>query len=256
MKQKVIIGRNPGADIVVPANYAKVSGYHVTIENHNGTFQLIDSGSRNGTQINSTTINQNQFYTVGPSDQILLGQQYQVNWAEVETAFSEKSPVVLSPEITQDGPEYTYASFWERFFAFFFDNVILLPLTFLAQLVISLRGIRTVFQPSRLESLIPFFVLMLITQPIIVWLYYALFESSSYKATLGKRLMQLVVVDTDFQRISFARASGRHFAKILSVFPLGMGFLMSLAHSEKRAFHDILAGTVIISKKRQNRYSG
>lgn len=256
MKQKIIIGRNPGADIVVPSNYAKVSGYHITIEQHDGTFQLIDTGSRNGTQINSTSINHNQFYSVSPSDQILLGQQYQVNWAEVEAAFSAKSHVIATSEISQEGSKYSYATFWERFFAFFFDNVILLPVTLFAQLLISLGGFRTVFQSSRFETLIPFLVLMAIIQPIIVWIYYALTESSGYKATLGKRLMQLVVVDTDFQQISFARASGRHFAKILSAFLLGIGFLMSLAHAEKRTFHDILAGTMIISKKRQNRYLG
>jgi len=49
-------------------------------------------------------------------------------------------------------------------------------------------------------------------------------------------------------RISFARASGRYFAKILSAIPLGLGCLMVGWTSRKRGLHDLVAGTVVIRR--------
>jgi uncharacterized RDD family membrane protein YckC len=48
------------------------------------------------------------------------------------------------------------------------------------------------------------------------WLYEAFMESSSYQATLGKMIFGLKVTDLNGNRICFSRATGRHFAKILS----------------------------------------
>ena len=48
------------------------------------------------------------------------------------------------------------------------------------------------------------------------WLYYALMESSKFQATVGKLAIGLVVTDLEGKRISFLRATGRYFAKILS----------------------------------------
>jgi uncharacterized RDD family membrane protein YckC len=48
------------------------------------------------------------------------------------------------------------------------------------------------------------------------WLYEAFMESSSYQATLGKMIFGMKVTDLNGNRISFERATGRHFAKWLS----------------------------------------
>ena len=58
------------------------------------------------------------------------------------------------------------------------------------------------------------------------WLYEALLTSSSLQATLGKLILGMRVTDLQGQRISFARATGRHFAKYLSTMILGIGYLM------------------------------
>jgi uncharacterized RDD family membrane protein YckC len=47
-------------------------------------------------------------------------------------------------------------------------------------------------------------------------------------------------------RISFARASGRFFGKILSGMILGIGFLMAGFTQRKQALHDILAGCLVL----------
>jgi eukaryotic-like serine/threonine-protein kinase len=52
------------------------------------------------------------------------------------------------------------------------------------------------------------------------WLYHAGLESSARQATLGKRLFGLKVTDIRGQSLSFARASARHFSKLLTIFGL------------------------------------
>ena len=53
------------------------------------------------------------------------------------------------------------------------------------------------------------------------WAYFAGMESSERQATLGKSAMGIYVTDLNGQRITFLRATGRYFAKILSGLLLG-----------------------------------
>jgi uncharacterized RDD family membrane protein YckC len=77
------------------------------------------------------------------------------------------------------------------------------------------------------------------------WLYEALMESSSYQATLGKMAFGMKVTDLYGNRISFARATGRHFAKIVSAMILCIGFIMVGFTERKQGLHDLLAGTLV-----------
>jgi uncharacterized RDD family membrane protein YckC len=77
------------------------------------------------------------------------------------------------------------------------------------------------------------------------WLYEALMESSSYQATLGKMIFGMKVTDLYGNRISFARATGRHFAKILSGLILCIGFIMVGFTERKQGLHDVVAGTLV-----------
>jgi uncharacterized RDD family membrane protein YckC len=78
------------------------------------------------------------------------------------------------------------------------------------------------------------------------WIYYASMESSTWQATLGKKILGLKVTDLAGNRITFARASGRFFGKILSGMILGIGFLMAGFTARKQALHDILAGCLVL----------
>ncbi|MBI2742443.1 MAG: RDD family protein [Chlamydiales bacterium] len=80
------------------------------------------------------------------------------------------------------------------------------------------------------------------------WLYFALMESSKYQATLGKLAVGIKVVDIAGERISFYRASCRHFAKLFSRLFFGLGFVMMLFSSKKQCLHDKLASTLILQK--------
>jgi uncharacterized RDD family membrane protein YckC len=77
------------------------------------------------------------------------------------------------------------------------------------------------------------------------WLYEALMESSCYQATLGKMIFGMKVTDLYGNRISFARATGRHFAKILSGMILCIGFIMVAFTERKQGLHDMIAGTLV-----------
>jgi len=77
------------------------------------------------------------------------------------------------------------------------------------------------------------------------WLYEAFMESSSYQATLGKLIFGMKVTDLNGNRISFERATGRHFAKWLSTMILGIGYIMVGFTDRKQGLHDLLAGTLV-----------
>lgn len=77
------------------------------------------------------------------------------------------------------------------------------------------------------------------------WLYEAFMESSSYQATLGKMIFGMKVTDLNGNRISFARATGRHFAKIISALLLCVGFIMAGFTARKQGLHDMIAETLV-----------
>ena len=88
------------------------------------------------------------------------------------------------------------------------------------------------------------FVLSIFT----TWFYFALFNSSKYMATPGKMLLGLIVVDKEYKRLSFAKATGRFFATFVSSIILFIGFFMAGFTNKKRALHDMMAGTYVIYK--------
>jgi uncharacterized RDD family membrane protein YckC len=76
-------------------------------------------------------------------------------------------------------------------------------------------------------------------------LYFAILESSVWQATLGKRALGVVVTDLSGDRISFGRATGRHFAHYLSAIFL-IGFLVQPFTAKRQALHDKIAGTLVV----------
>ena len=80
------------------------------------------------------------------------------------------------------------------------------------------------------------------------WLYYALMESSSKQGTIGKQVMGIRVTDLEGNQISFGRASGRYFGKILSALILAIGYLMMLFTQKKQTLHDLMAGCMVVKK--------
>jgi uncharacterized RDD family membrane protein YckC len=92
---------------------------------------------------------------------------------------------------------------------------------------------------------------MQILDIVVGWLYFALQESSAAQATLGKRLLGIRVTDTLGNRLTFGRATGRHFGKIVSGLILGIGYIMAGFTEKKQALHDIMAETLVTRKLQQ-----
>ncbi|WP_424244563.1 putative RDD family membrane protein YckC [Elusimicrobium posterum] len=79
------------------------------------------------------------------------------------------------------------------------------------------------------------------------WLYNALLESSKWQATLGKKMLGMIVVDAEGQKISFLRASGRWLGKYISqtLWPV----LFAIFFTEKKqALHDMPVKTFVIDE--------
>jgi uncharacterized RDD family membrane protein YckC len=77
-------------------------------------------------------------------------------------------------------------------------------------------------------------------------LYFPIMESGAGQGTVGKQALNLRVTDLQGRRLSFARALGRTFAKVLSSFLLCIGYLMVALNRRKRALHDVVAGTLVV----------
>jgi uncharacterized RDD family membrane protein YckC len=85
---------------------------------------------------------------------------------------------------------------------------------------------------------------------LLGWLYWALMESSSKQATLGKMALGIVVTDGQSRRISFGRATGRYFGRILSALILYIGFIIIAFTEKKQGLHDIMAGCLVVVKQK------
>ena len=67
-----------------------------------------------------------------------------------------------------------------------------------------------------------------------------------YGATLGKMACKIYVVTAEGGRVSYLRAYGRYFARILSAFTLLIGFIMAAFDPEKRTLHDRICNTRVV----------
>lgn len=143
-----------------------------------------------------------------------------------------------------------YGGFWLRTCAYVLDSFILCAIFFvlfmlLGGVVTMDEGFRAGVSPNRRLSMIVGFIAIFLVL-LGPWLYWALSESSSWQATLGKKALGLKVVDADGQRIGFWRASGRFFAKIISSVPFGIGFFMVGFMDKKQGLHDVIASTYVV----------
>lgn len=141
-----------------------------------------------------------------------------------------------------------YVGFWRRFAAYVIDSFIIGAGFYVFILVWALFEIFLI--SIGLEQKTREIILGVLGVPVylvIPWLYEAFCLSSKHMATLGKRAAGIIVVDTNYVRLSFGKASVRFWSKIPSAFLL-IGFLMAAFTSKKQALHDYLAKTYVIWK--------
>jgi len=161
--------------------------------------------------------------------------------------------------LTNGQNEVRYAGFWLRFVAYLIDDIImgiagfLISLPFIGGIIFSAIGIGD--DPESTENIVKgvtgilgsvFGLIVVIV--IAGWLYFALMESSKKQATLGKMALGLRVTDLEGNPISFARATGRYFGKIISGMILYIGYILAGLTEKKQALHDMIAGCLVVRK--------
>ena len=133
-----------------------------------------------------------------------------------------------------------YAGFWRRFIAVHIDLFVFFTLQ------ICLYAGLSAIDETLIDTLTG---IMQLSYLVIYWLYFAGMESSGYQGTLGKVLVGIIVTDTDGNRISFLRATGRNAGKILSGLIFGVGYLLAAFTKKKQALHDMPAQCLVIRER-------
>jgi len=167
-------------------------------------------------------------------------------------------PAQIQPSAPQARPTpVRYAGFWRRFVAYLIDSFIISIASFVIFIpVLGLLGIGigagAMEEPEAATGLIIAAIAAYMFTGLVLavagWLYFALMESSNKMGTLGKMAIGIKVTDLVGNRISFGRATGRYFAKILSGMILMIGYIMAGFTEKKQALHDMIAGCLVVMK--------
>ena len=155
--------------------------------------------------------------------------------------------------------EVRYAGFWLRLAAYIIDYIVLQLVVGIMSLPFMVGIITGIIAASKEASegpeviaivgvIMSFVFVIVIISLIVGWLYYALLESSKYQGTLGKVAVGIKVTDTVGNKITFARATGRYFGKIISSMTIYIGFIMAGFTVKKQALHDIMSDCLVIKK--------
>lgn len=159
--------------------------------------------------------------------------------------------------VSQVGP-VVYAGFWLRFVAYLIDAgltlVVFGVITAILLAIVGLGIFRNMAEgngsnpafPAAILGIIWFFVIVV---TVASWLYFALMESSQTQGTLGKMAMSLAVTDVQGRPVTFGRASGRFFGKIVTgMIPFAIGYIMAGFTEKKQALHDMIASCLVVRK--------
>ncbi|SEJ26817.1 RDD family protein [Frateuria terrea] len=191
------------------------------------------------------------------------------DWQPLSVLFPDApaaTPPPISPAATAVPPPTTtaaledYAGFWKRLVAYIIDAIVLYIPNMLIMNAFGNEAAQAKLQQAMLAAGTDFNVVMaaygqyyetmragVALTALLVWLYFAICESSAWQATVGKLAMGIRVTDLEGRRIGFWRALGRYAAKILSWFILAIGFLMIGWTRRKQGLHDMLANTLVLN---------
>jgi uncharacterized RDD family membrane protein YckC len=157
-------------------------------------------------------------------------------------------------------PQVHYAGFWLRVVAYIVDGIVtglgflllFIPFAVMTGLAAAIGGIHPGEDPRDISALLGGTFFLGLFAVIVIgilgnWIYHAKMESSHWQATLGKKMLNLRVTDLNGAPVSFKRATGRHFAKLISnLIPLGIGFALAGLTERRQALHDMIASCLVL----------
>ena len=137
-----------------------------------------------------------------------------------------------------------YVGFWRRFWATMIDTLLLVVIIY--PVLMTIYGSEYLSSGKMVHGPMDF-LLSYVLPAIAVILFWR------YKgAPPGKMVFSARIVDaTTGQRPTVGQLTGRYFAYIISALPLLLGFAWMGWDRRKQAWHDKLAGTVVVARRRR-----
>ena len=167
---------------------------------------------------------------------------------------------IVSGQAVYVQPQVLYAGFWLRVLAYCIDVIVLgvfaVPILIGGAMALGIGGMLASIPHNQdpfvngMPPAFALFIMLCIGLGIFgTWLYFALLESSEWQGTAGKKVLGLVVTDMAGQRVTFLRASGRHFAKIITgLIPFFIGYIMAGFTEKRQALHDMIASCLVLRR--------
>ncbi len=165
--------------------------------------------------------------------------------------------------ISENNIKPRYAGFWLRFVAYIIDRFVISAAGFIVAVPVilgiiafaaNIDGItdpKDIFRDGNwlnIGWIIGLVILAILFNLVMQWLYYALMESSKFGGTLGKMALGIRVTDMEGNRVSFARATGRYFSRIITNMTMLIGYIIAGFTEKKQALHDLIAGCLVVLK--------
>ena len=142
--------------------------------------------------------------------------------------------------------DLVYAGFWIRVWATIIDCVLILALT-APLLVMSYGWGYFTEQPAKLVRGPAEFLISYVLPTIAVIAFWV-----ARQATPGKMAISARIVDAETGAPpTTAQCIGRYFAYVVSMLPLGAGLIWVAFDRRKQAWHDKLAGTVVVRPRKR-----
>lgn len=143
----------------------------------------------------------------------------------------------------QNQTEPCYAGFWLRVLASVIDTILMMLL--FVPLFLAIFGIEYFTMPESRDEFDPVALLLNHVLPAVIivalWI--------RFSGTPGKLLLGASLVDkTSLQPISAKQAIIRYLGYIPSFLVLGLGFIWVAFDKQKRGWHDMIAGTLVVRR--------
>jgi uncharacterized RDD family membrane protein YckC len=137
---------------------------------------------------------------------------------------------------------FRWAGFWIRFAAIVVDALILLPISVAIQLMIGMSFAQIIGLDSGS-------VMMLVVSQLLGFatgMAYEVTFVGRFGATLGKMACGIRVITPGGGKVSYMRALGRYFAKLLNMLTIYIGYVMAAFDPVKRGLHDRICNTLVV----------
>ena len=182
------------------------------------------------------------------SDPLDLGADYRVTFSRTDGLGADE-PASDPPQ----SPPWDHAlrgGFWRRLFAFEVDLlllVLLLAIFVVTGFIAAEWGTREGGMSLLRKAQV--IVILIFPLAVILGIVYFSFFHAAWGQTIGKMIFRVRVLQTSGQPLTFPLALLRTFAYLISALPAFLGFIWMGFTSGKRAWHDLISGTIVVREQ-------